>query len=92
MGVAGDNVYGVLVTRFDATTSPKRIGYHYGDAGTPQWSVEEESTTGVIMVMREKSADPATPAANTIALYCKDSGGVSRLFYKDDGGTVRGPL
>lgn len=42
--------------------------------------------------LTEKASDPSTPAANKLRLYSKDSGGISRLFYKDDGGTVRGPL
>lgn len=32
-------------------------------------------------------AEPATPAANKLALYAKDKSGVSALFFKDDGGT-----
>lgn len=35
---------------------------------------------------------PGTPAANTLVFYAKDSGGVSRLFYKGDNGTEYGPL
>lgn len=35
---------------------------------------------------------PSTPAANQLKLYAKDSGGVSRLFYKGDNGTEYGPL
>lgn len=35
---------------------------------------------------------PGTPAANFLRLYAKDSSGTTRLFYKDDGGTERGPL
>lgn len=35
---------------------------------------------------------PGTPASNRLALYAKDSAGVSRLFYKDDAGVEHGPL
>ena len=34
----------------------------------------------------------ATPAANNVYLYAKDDGGVSKLYYKTDGGTEVGPL
>lgn len=39
----------------------------------------------------ERSA-PGTPSANRIRIYAKDSGGTSRLFYKDDAGAEHGPL
>lgn len=35
---------------------------------------------------------PATPTANRGRLYFKDSGGISKLFYKQDDGTEIGPL
>lgn len=37
----------------------------------------------------ELGADPATPAANKIRVYCKDNGsGVATLYYRSDSGTV----
>lgn len=38
------------------------------------------------MKFTEQSA-PATPSANDVHVYAKDKSGVSRLYYKDDGGT-----
>lgn len=37
-------------------------------------------------------ATPATPAANKLRLYAKDSAGVTKLYYKDDAGNEVGPL
>lgn len=43
------------------------------------------------ILLREQTA-PTTPPANQLHLYSKDSGGVAKLFYKDDAGTEVGPL
>ena len=37
-------------------------------------------------------ASPSVPGPNKIRVYAKDSGGVSRLFYKGDDGVEKGPL
>jgi hypothetical protein len=57
------------------------------------WGVNSSSLdTGNGIVLRERTA-PGTPSGNHLHLYAKDDGaGTSRLYYKDDGGTERGPL
>ena len=52
----------------------------------------EGSTIDYLRFRELPAAAPATPPANEAHLYGRESGGVTRLFYKDDGGTERGPL
>lgn len=62
-----------------------------GGVGVPAVGVSLPlSVAGFIHLTAQ--SDPGTPATGNLVLYAKTSGGVARLFYKDDGGTVRGPL
>jgi len=57
------------------------------------WGTSEASRldNGNGILLRER-AIPGSPAANTVHLYAKDSGGTSRLFYKEDANVEHGPL
>jgi hypothetical protein len=63
-----------------------------GVAHATQSYTTNSSYNGHIGTFKAKSTSVNTPAANTIVEYAKDNAGVSRAYYKDDGGTEHGPL
>lgn len=55
--------------------------------------LKERLSSPVQLVKIKHAPDvPVAPPTNEIVLYAKVSGGVDRLYYKDSGGTERGPL
>lgn len=56
--------------------------------GTSSESYAITGTGGAgFLSLAEQSPAPGTPAANTLRIYAKDSGGVSSLYFKKDDGT-----
>lgn len=53
-------------------------------------TVEIDADGGTILYSGNRTTDPPTPPAGCITLYVK--GTPSRLYYRDPGGTVHGPL
>lgn len=85
---AADTCLGIQIDKFDeVTTSNNRRPIWYGNQSDGLWYLGEEGQ----QFMKEQTA-PGTPPTNYIVMYGKDSGGVPRLFYKDEAGTEYGPL
>lgn len=78
------NAYGLVWSSTAAYSGSADTGLSRGAAGFVKPT--NGSTGNGSLQVGEVSA-PATPAANTVYLYAKDSGGVSSLFFKKDDGT-----
>lgn len=72
-------------------------GLHRGEASVTARGTDHDGSFvnlsadgGVVLYTNARATDPPAPAPDTVVLYVKGSPG--RLFYRDPGGTVHGPL
>lgn len=57
-------------------------------AATYPTNADITSLTALLTAYLTETSEPATPAANIVALWVEDDNGLSRLRYKDDAGNV----
>lgn len=87
MGAGGSTAPDILLYRNAANVLALNTGDSLAWTGAATSRLDSSG-----YVQMAEIAAPATPAANQVRLYAKDSAGVSRLFYKDDAGVEHGPL
>lgn len=80
----------ILTSSSNITTTWNDGIFNVDLTGLSTSSVKTAAWTNIgVQIFTEQGSDPSSPAADHIALYVKDSGGVTRFYTKDSAGTVK---